>query len=200
MQEAPRRPSAPLFTVRDGLGVLFVGAVMGLAALFAAHLPEISPALFAVPDAPLAAAEARTMAFCVLALSPLFHAFNARSAHESVFSVGLLRNRWLVAAVLASAAIQFAAVGIPSLFAVFKTTTLSLEQWLIVVLLAALPLVFVEVAKLFERLGRRLLFRPSTAATRSTSTATEPTSSRRPGSEPGAGRPTARSVLGRPVR
>ncbi len=40
---------------------------------------------------------ARTMAFCVLSLSQLFHAFNARHITRSLISIGPFKNRWLTA-------------------------------------------------------------------------------------------------------
>jgi Ca2+-transporting ATPase len=90
------------------------------------------------------------MAFSVLALSPLVHAFNARSSLESILRQSR-RNRFLWGAVGVSAAVHLLAVAIPALQPVFKTTGLDTAQWGIVLALSLVPLPAVELAKACER-------------------------------------------------
>jgi Ca2+-transporting ATPase len=92
------------------------------------------------------------MAFCVLSLSQLVHAFNMRSDH-SLFRVGLFRNRTLVFSFVVCALLQISVVVVPPLAALFKTQMLTLSQWLMVILLSLVPLLLVEVEKWFA--GRR---------------------------------------------
>ena len=94
------------------------------------------------------------MAFSVLSISQLVHAFNMRSEH-SVFSVGLFSNIYLVGAFIAGLLLQCSVVSIPPLAALFKVTPLSGMQWLIVAGLSAAPLVIVELQKLVSGLGRK---------------------------------------------
>ncbi|MFR6277589.1 MAG: cation transporting ATPase C-terminal domain-containing protein [Acutalibacter sp.] len=94
----------------------------------------------------------RTMAFCVLSLSQLVHSFNMRSEH-SVLKLGLFSNRKLVAACGLCAFLMVSVVLFPPLAALFKTTALTLPQWLLVAALSLCPLLVVEGEKLlWERL------------------------------------------------
>ena len=95
--------------------------------------------------------EARTMAFTLLALSPLFHAFNCRSPHESIFAVGWVSNRFLWLAIAISGSVHLVTILVPPLRPIFHTHWLSAEQWLVIVLLAFAPLPVVEILKAIER-------------------------------------------------
>jgi len=156
MDRPPRPVTEGVLRGRD-LAVLFgIGMLMGLMALVTYALPGLAPSLF--PDAAhasdgvsgsagSAADEARTMAFSVLAFSPLFHAFNTRSATTSFFRLGLFTNRWLWLAVLTSAGVHCLAVLVPPLQPVFHTTSLTGAQWSVVLGLAALPIPVMEIGK-----------------------------------------------------
>ena len=152
MTSSPRRSGRRLFTRRDAAGVVFVGVVMGAGALFALFLPSVAPHLFLSETS--RAAEARTMAFNILAFAPLFHAFNARSATASIASVGLFGNRALWLAVAVSAGLQLVAVTLPFLWPVFHTAGLRASQWLIVFGIAFAPIPAVELAKWMDRRRR----------------------------------------------
>lgn len=90
----------------------------------------------------------RTMAFTVLALSQLVHAFNVRSNKQSAFKAGLLSNRYLLGAVVLSSLLVFAVLEIPFLASVFKVTALKAAEWKMVGVLSLAPVVVVEVVKL----------------------------------------------------
>src|SRR5262249_29612586 len=79
MKEHPRQAQAGLLSGRGMVGLGFVGAVMGLAAA----------GLYVFP--PTAAngdpSFVRAMAFSLLALSPLFHAFSCRSTTQSIVTM-----------------------------------------------------------------------------------------------------------------
>ena len=89
MREPPRPQSEGIFSRRDAYGMLFVGFVMALPALGFYALPEVWPGLFESTNPATRLEEARTMAFTLLALAPLFHAFNARSPTASILTPGL---------------------------------------------------------------------------------------------------------------
>lgn len=88
----------------------------------------------------------RTMAFCVLSLSQLVHAFNIRSEH-SVFSPSLPRNNLLFISLLVGIMLQIAVVISPILSVWFSTTALSIQQWKAVAALSVVPLIAVEISK-----------------------------------------------------
>ncbi len=69
----------------------------------------------------------RTMAFAVLSISQLVHAFNMRT-DKSIFKIHIFSNKYLCLALIIRVAMQ-AAVMIPFLAAVFDVTALNLQQW-----------------------------------------------------------------------
>ena len=150
MKEGPRPPWQGIVGRRDLIGVLVVGAIMSGGALLVYFLPDIRPSLFAGATAEERLLEARTMAFTLLAVSPLFHAFNCRSPVDSIFSLGVFGNRFLWIAVLASAAVHMLTF-VPALQPIFLTTPLSLAQWAVLLVLAAMPVPIVEILKATER-------------------------------------------------
>jgi Ca2+-transporting ATPase len=90
----------------------------------------------------------------VLAIAPMFHAFNCRSASASVFKLGLFTNRPLWGAILVGLGLQALAVYVPALHPVFKTTNLSGRDAGVVVALSAAMLVLGELVKVFVRLRK----------------------------------------------
>jgi Ca2+-transporting ATPase len=140
MHEPPRKATGGLLHRREYTDMAFVGMWMGCAALLVALWPWGNigaPGLF----------EERAAAFSLLALSPLFHAFNCRSAIFSMFQLRPLISKPLVVAVLASAAIHLVAVAVPSLRPVFRTFTMRASEWLIVIALSASIIPAVEMLK-----------------------------------------------------
>ncbi len=143
MEEPPRDPTERLVVFRDYLGILYVGVVMGGAAV----------AIYATQQAPGAGlADDRALAFTLLALSPLIHAFSCRSPIRSIVQMRPLVSIPLLLAVIASAAIHLVALLVPSLQPVFRTFTLSSHDWIVVLVLSAIVLPAVEIAKLINRM------------------------------------------------
>lgn len=98
---------------------------------------------------------ARTMAFLVLAMSQLFHAFNVRSTH-SLFVVGLFSNLYMLGAFAVSFALIMLISFIPAVAAVFGLTMLTKQLYLFALALAAVPLLIIEVEKLGKLLLRKI--------------------------------------------
>jgi Ca2+-transporting ATPase len=92
------------------------------------------------------------MAFVVLALSQLFHAFDIRDSRRSVFYAPF-SNRWLWLALGVGAFLQWIVISVPSFARVFDVYPLSAADWGIAIGLAMVPVVLNEVAK-----GIRALF------------------------------------------
>ncbi|MDD8031379.1 MAG: calcium-transporting P-type ATPase, PMR1-type [Acidobacteriota bacterium] len=90
---------------------------------------------------------ARTAAFIVLSVSQLFHALNCRSQMKSLFELGFFSNLKLICAVLVSLVLQFLVVYVPAFQTIFKTQSLSLIDWLLVLILSSLPLWGMELTK-----------------------------------------------------
>jgi Ca2+-transporting ATPase len=156
MEEKPRPVSEGLLSLRDLVGMLVVGSVMAAAALGMYFLPDHYPQVFPEGlDREAMLARARTMAFTLLAVSPLFHAFNCRSQSDSIFRVGLLSNRYLWGAVTLSAAVHMVTLFVPALHGIFRTHWMTGTEWAVVLGLAFLPVPIFELAKLvLPRPGR----------------------------------------------
>ena len=93
------------------------------------------------------AEEARTVAFSVMVVSQVVHAFNCRSERRSIFQSGIETNHALWAAFLVSVAVQLAVLTIPAAAPVFKVTTLALKDWAVIGAMAVMPVLFVEAMK-----------------------------------------------------
>lgn len=93
-----------------------------------------------------AVAVSRTMAFIVLSVSQVVHAFNMRSA-KSLFKIGPFSNKFMNLAALASAVVTLAVVFIPPVAMVFGLTALTTTQYLIAFGLALVPLPVMELVK-----------------------------------------------------
>ncbi|MEM9694028.1 MAG: cation-transporting P-type ATPase, partial [Myxococcota bacterium] len=142
MKEPPRPVDEGILGLRDYLGTLFVGAVMGAAAV----------SLYALArDRGWSLEEARALAFSVLALSPLLHAFNCRSTTQSALAIRPRISVPLVVAVGLSATIHLVAVLVPALQPVFRTYPVTGAQWGWMLGLSFLVVVAVELAKWVER-------------------------------------------------
>ena len=141
MDRAPRDPKKGLFA--DGLwtAICLEGGLIGGLALFAY---SIGFNVISYQNIDIA----RTMAFCVLSMSQLFHAFNMRS-DRSVLNRQFIENKTLVFSLIIGVIMQITVVTVPVLAEVFKVCPLSITEWLIVVLLSAMPLLVVEIEKKF---------------------------------------------------
>ncbi len=100
-------------------------------------------------------ARAQAMAFATSILAQNVQAFNVRSNRLSIFQLGPFTNRFLVGAFALVAVTLLGLIYIEPLRVVFLTAPLSLRDWVVVGLLALLPLVVMELVKLYWRLRER---------------------------------------------
>ena len=99
----------------------------------------------------LAHADALTMAYATLGLIQLFHAFNSKTIHESIFRVGMFRNKFFNWALLGSAILLIMTIVIPGFNSMFHVTELTASQWLVVVFGGFMIVVVTEVVKYIQR-------------------------------------------------
>ncbi len=92
--------------------------------------------------------QARTMAFIILALSQVFHAYNLRS-HRSLFKINPFSNKTLNLASLAAIVLMAFVLLTPGVNMVFGLKYLEPIYYLLAVGLTLLPIVVMELAKLF---------------------------------------------------
>ena len=96
-------------------------------------------------------ADALTMAFATLGLIQLLHAFNVKSVYQSVFKVGLFRNKTFNWAIPVAFVLLMATIGVPGFNNLFHVSHLSLTQWLAVIVGSFLIVVLVELVKAIQR-------------------------------------------------
>lgn len=96
-------------------------------------------------------ADALTMSYATLGLIQLFHAFNVKSVHESIFKVGLFKNKTFNYAILLSFTLLAVTIVIPGFNDIFKVAHLDLHQWAVVFGASIAIIPVVEIVKIFQR-------------------------------------------------
>jgi Ca2+-transporting ATPase len=147
MSEAPRKANTGLLTSREYLGISFVGVWMGACAIACYLWP------WPIDAVPEGAVGARSIAFSLLAVSPLFHAGNCRSGTASLFKLRPLFPVTLVGACLISLAIHLVAVVPPVLRPVFRTYPMGLYEWAVLIALSFSIVPGMELLKFVQRRG-----------------------------------------------
>jgi len=148
MSKPPRSPKEKIIGPWEFWMIVLNGFVMGVAALYAFYYEYIITTGTPNNEQYL---EACTMAFTILALSPIIHAFSCRSKSVSAFH-GIFENMWIWVSALFAVVLQLVAVHYNTLQSAFKTVDLSFEKWFIVIGLSILPLLFME----FYKIGLKL--------------------------------------------
>lgn len=140
MERPPRKNTGSLFG--DGLGgrILLEGVMIGVLALLAFGIGHV---YFDQEDG---YAVGRTMAFAVLSLSQLVHAFNMRG-EGSLGKLPFCSNKWLLMAFVVGVVLQCVVIMMPPLAGIFQVVPLDGEQWLLTAALALAPLPLVELEK-----------------------------------------------------
>lgn len=96
-------------------------------------------------------ADALTMAYATLGLIQLLHAFNVKSVYQSVFKVGLFRNKTFNWAIPVAFILLMATIVVPGFNNLFHVSHLSFTQWLAVIVGSFLIVVLVEIVKAIQR-------------------------------------------------
>ncbi len=137
MNRPPISPKQGIFTKRLWAEITLEGLMIGALALFSHSL-----GLYITKDATIA----RTMAFFVLAVAQLTHAFNMRS-EKSVIKDGIFKNKYLVFSYFAGVVLQFVLIYWEPASNLFNICPLNGFCITISIILAVMPLVFVELQK-----------------------------------------------------
>ncbi len=144
MREKPRRQSAQILTAHRLVRLTLYGATMmvGTLLLFQHALSTQAPDY------------ALTLAFTTFVLFQFFNVFNARMEYGSAFNANFLRNGKLWLALAGVLALQVVVVHWQPAQALFGTTGLSLQDWLLAALVASSVLLLDEARKLLLRVWR----------------------------------------------
>jgi Ca2+-transporting ATPase len=137
MYRKPRPKDESVFAGGYGLQILMQGAMFALLTLTGFIL---------VWRATGDLTAGRTMAFLVLSLTQVFHAFNMRST-RSIFTVGILTNRALCGAAILSILMVALVSFVPPVALAFGLTGLTAGQYLLALALSFVPVVVMEIVK-----------------------------------------------------
>lgn len=140
MGKMPSNRGKSIFDSEMGLRICLEGAMIGMLALIAFGIGHL------YYDGGAGAGYGRTMAFAVLSISQLVHAYNMRS-DRSVIKKGFFSNKYLNGAFCIGVLMQCAVIMVPALAGVFKVMALDCEKWMVVIALALVPLFVVESEK-----------------------------------------------------
>ena len=93
----------------------------------------------------------QTMVFTVLCLTQLGHVLAIRSEKQSLFTIGIFSNKYLLAAVALTFLLQMATIYVPFLNPIFKTAPLTPGELLSCIAWSSLVFVAVEIEKAIKR-------------------------------------------------
>ncbi len=150
MLQKPRDSRESLFAHGFAFRLAWQGVMVGLLTLTAYYLGE-----YVLSDPAQADATANTMAFATLTMCQLFHAFDVRSEHHSLFHIGIFSNKAMNKAFLVGMIMQLSVLCIPPFQRVFSVTSMDAVEWLVVFALAIVPIIVCETVKMFTNRPNR---------------------------------------------
>ncbi len=107
--------------------------VLGTIPLFKYFLPDLE--------------KARTVAFVSMSMFQLFNVLNMRSLKKSLFKIGIFSNKWVTWGLIVTLLAMLAVIYLPFLQNIFQFVSLSLEEFLIISLIASSVFIVGEIYK-----------------------------------------------------
>lgn len=135
LSQKPRDPKQGILTKEFSALMLLQGALIAVVVMTAFYI-----------GLQVNAATASTMAFATLTLARLFHGFNCRSKH-SIFKIGLASNVYSLLAFAAGVGLLAFVIFVPYMHPLFKIAELTGAQIGFIALLAFIPTVIIQIAK-----------------------------------------------------
>lgn len=142
MNRKPRDPSEPIVDKKMTVAVLIQSIALALGTL-----GSFVYGLYVHDSLDVA----RTACFLTLVLGELLRAYSARSESTSVFKMKVFENSYLNKCVLVSGLFMIASIYVPFLNPVFSTVALSFDEIIMALVLAFLPMLGGEAAKLVTK-------------------------------------------------
>ena len=147
MQRKPRSSKDGIFAGGVGGEIIYQGimvTVLTLAAYFIGHFIESGN--WEIVNS----ADGMTMAFLTMSMAEIFHSFNMRSQHKSIFMLKS-HNKYLIGGALLSFVLTVVVIYVPFLAKAFEFHHISLLEFGVSMLLAVCVIPIVEIVKLVER-------------------------------------------------
>ncbi len=154
MSRLPRKKGENIFAGGLGINVVFHGIVLAGITLAAYFIGET------IEHSGLQSNQGMTMAFLALSMAELFHAYNARSMHKSVFSLKS-HNKLLWLAMISSLVLTTAVIFVPGVNSFFHfadangNAIINFTEYVIALALAFSIIPIVELQKLVFRAFHR---------------------------------------------
>lgn len=154
MSRLPRKKDENIFAGGLGINVVFHGIVLAGITLAAYFIGET------IEHSGLQSNQGMTMAFLALSMAELFHAYNARSMHKSVFSLKS-HNKLLWLAMISSLVLTTAVIFVPGVNSFFHfadangNAIINFTEYVIALVLAFSIIPIVELQKLVFRAFHR---------------------------------------------
>ncbi len=142
MNNPPRKSDDNLFAGHLGVNIVYQGIIQTIITLAVFFVGEFSSWGHEV---------GASMAFIALCMVQLFHCFNAKSLHGSIFNKNIFKNKFMLLAFAVGCVLTIGVAVIPGLNTIFSVVNLTWQQWLVALgaSLSVIPLV--EIGKLITR-------------------------------------------------
>lgn len=137
MDQPPRKSKEKIINREMMLNIIYVGALMAIGTLWIFTNGYNNGDL----------QRAQTLAFTTIAMFQVFNALNCRSRTTSVFKIGLTTNKYLLGGIVASVSLLILATVLPPLQTALGTTSLSVWDWLTIVLVSSSVFIADEIRK-----------------------------------------------------
>ena len=147
MQRPPRHRKESIFADGLGFGIAFQGLIIAAVTVFSYFIGHrMESGAWGIAESPAG----MTMAFLTLSMVEIFHSFNMRSRHASLFSLKK-QNMWLWGTLAFSLLITAAVIFVPFLNKAFSFTPITLAEYLTAMALALVVIPIVEIEKAINR-------------------------------------------------
>ena len=153
MKRAPRDSKEGIFAGGLGGAVIYQGALVTLITLISYFLGRdyLSSAYVGMYSPEIIGT---SMAFLTLSMAEIFHAFNMRSLHGSIFRMKT-QNIWLIGAGILSFVLTAAVIEINFLANAFSLANLNVKEYIIALLLSITVIPIVELVKAIMRMLKK---------------------------------------------
>ena len=163
MKEKPRNINESIFANKGWLVVIGYGCVIGLLS-FASfiYVPlqhllvnsskiNMHHIIYLLENNKDILMKAQTFAFSTLALSQLFHSVGIKNMNKSIFSKDAFNNKLLIVSLIFGILIQMAVTMIPFLNNTFKTSQLTIVEFIVILVFSSIPLLIHEIVNIFKK-------------------------------------------------
>lgn len=168
MSKPPRDKNESLFAGGALFRIIFYGAIIALITLSGFLFLPIKELILSAKQVSISnivntfntneniLIKSQTYAFCILAVSQLFHAIGMRDYEKSIFKMNHFENKIMVIAFCFGLFCQILVTEIPFLTSLFGTIELSFVEWIYLILISTIPIVFHEIFVFINLLKNKL--------------------------------------------